>query len=63
MPDAIRATNLSFTYRYGSRPALRSVSLSVAPAEAVVLVGPSGAGKSTLCYAMNGLVPRFLRGE
>lgn len=62
MSDAVRVSNLSFTYRHSEKTALSSVNLSVSPAEVVVVVGPSGAGKSTLCYTLNGLVPRFLRG-
>lgn len=38
---------VSFSYE-GAQPALREVSLTVAPGEMIGLCGPSGAGKSTL---------------
>ena len=41
---------------YGGVPAVRSLSLTVAPGEIVGLIGPNGAGKSTTLHAIMGLV-------
>jgi ATP-binding cassette subfamily C protein CydD len=48
--------DVHLAYDEGARPALKGLSLSVAPGETVALVGPSGAGKSTVAY----LLLRFL---
>jgi ATP-binding cassette subfamily B protein len=45
---AVEVDNVSFTYAGSVRPALRDVSLTIAPGERLALVGPTGAGKSTL---------------
>jgi multiple sugar transport system ATP-binding protein len=41
--------------RYGNVEVLKSISLSMAPGEFLVLVGPSGCGKSTLLNCIAGL--------
>jgi len=44
--DAIALRGLS--HDYGDRPALRDVSICIAPGESLVVLGPNGAGKTTL---------------
>ena len=44
--------------RYGGVQAVRSVSLTVAPGEAVGIIGANGAGKTSTLRALMGLVPR-----
>jgi branched-chain amino acid transport system ATP-binding protein len=44
--------------QYGGVSAVRSVSFSVAPGQAVGLIGANGAGKTSTLRALMGLVPR-----
>ncbi len=53
---------LSFAYPE-AQPALREVSLTLEPGEAVLVLGRSGSGKSTLLRALSGLVPHFHGGR
>jgi branched-chain amino acid transport system ATP-binding protein len=51
-PAALEVTGVAKSY--GSLSVLRSVSLAVAPGEAVGVVGPNGAGKTTLLDLLTG---------
>jgi energy-coupling factor transporter ATP-binding protein EcfA2 len=59
----LEVESLTFTYRRGTEPALRDVSLTLDPGEVLLVAGPSGCGKSTLIRAINGLIPHSYRGE
>jgi energy-coupling factor transporter ATP-binding protein EcfA2 len=56
---ALALDAVTYTYPGAARPALRDVTLTVAPGEFVVLAGLSAGGKSTLLRAACGLVPHF----
>lgn len=56
MPDALRITDLSYTYPGATAPVVRVPSLSLAPGEQILLAGSSGRGKSTLLQLIAGLL-------
>ena len=56
---AIEFNNLTFTYKGAKTPALKDISLHIAPGQTVAFVGSTGSGKTTL---MN-LVSRLLDAE
>jgi iron(III) transport system ATP-binding protein len=53
--EPISITSLTKTYPGGAAPALKSVSLDVAPGTFLVLLGPSGSGKTTLLRSLAGI--------
>jgi len=53
--EPISIVNLTKTYPGASVPALRSVSLDVAPGTFLVLLGPSGSGKTTMLRCLAGI--------
>jgi len=61
--NPIYIKDLSFTYRNSERKALDGIDFDLCEGEMVVLMGRAGAGKSTLCRCLNGVVPKFQRGE
>jgi iron complex transport system ATP-binding protein len=46
----------SISVNYGTRKALREVSLEVKPGETLALIGPNGAGKTSLVRAASGVM-------
>ncbi|HEX3324827.1 MAG TPA: ABC transporter ATP-binding protein, partial [Solirubrobacterales bacterium] len=60
---ALAIDGLTYTYPNAPQPALRDISLHLAPGELALLAGRSACGKSTLLRAACGLVPHFHGGE
>ena len=57
--SVLELDGVGYAYPGAGEPALREVTLEVAPGELVVVAGDSGSGKSTLLRVANGLVPHF----
>lgn len=50
----LKVENLGKTY--GNKPAVRDISFSLNPGEAIGILGPNGAGKTTTFYMVMGLI-------
>ena len=50
---AIKLKVRGVSFNYGSRPALKNITLSINEGEVVSLVGPNGSGKTTLIKCIN----------
>ena len=59
----LTARGLTYRYPEAARPALRDLTLDLAPGSFTVVAGASGSGKSTLLRAACGLVPHFHGGD
>ncbi len=59
----IKLENVTYTYPFASKPALRNVSLRVRPGEVILCTGVSGCGKTTLMRLVNGLCPHYYAGK
>lgn len=55
--DLVTLAARSLTKRFGSRVALRAVSMELRGGELVAVIGPNGAGKTTLLSILVGVMP------
>lgn len=60
---AVEVRDLSFTYRGAETAALSGIDLALEEGKSLAIMGQGGAGKSTLCKCLNGLIPRFQKGN
>ena len=61
--NPIQIKELSFAYRSAENKALDGINFHLREGEMVILMGRAGAGKSTLCRCLNGVIPKFQKGE
>ncbi len=61
--NPIQIKELSFAYRGAENKALDGIDFHLREGEMVILMGRAGAGKSTLCRCLNGVIPKFQKGE
>jgi energy-coupling factor transport system ATP-binding protein len=59
----IEVEDLWYSYPNSSKHVLRDVNLKIESGEFILLTGPSGCGKTTFCRCLNGLIPKFYRGD
>ena len=59
----IRLENVTYTYPYQEKCAVKNINLEVNAGEIVVCTGLSGCGKTTLMRLINGLCPHYFKGN
>jgi phosphate transport system ATP-binding protein len=52
-PKSVRVAAKEFSFWYGSRPALRKISMDIYARNVTAIIGPSGCGKSTFLRSLN----------
>ncbi len=60
---SVTVSNLNFTYRNSNRKALDNINFKLNQGEMIAVMGRSGSGKSTLCRCLNGIIPKFIKGD
>lgn len=60
---SVQIKNLSFTYKNTEKKALDDIDFDLEEGEMIVIMGRTGAGKSTLCRCLNGVIPKFNKGD
>ncbi|PIE77376.1 MAG: hypothetical protein CSA15_13320, partial [Candidatus Delongbacteria bacterium] len=59
----ITIKNLSYSYPFAQKSAIENISLNIKEGECVLITGESGCGKSTLLRVINGLAPKYFKGD
>src|SRR3989344_11088 len=65
MGEAVELQNVDFAYAQNgfSKSVLKNVSFSVGKGEFAGIMGKTGCGKTTLLLALNGIVPKLVKGS